>query len=54
LALIGKEYAGLVGDIMPYVMQGLEDSEDQVMVVSKTLMSQLETYCGEEIHDYMN
>ena len=54
LALIGKEYAGLVGDIMPYVIQGLEDTEDQVMVVSKTLMSQLETYCGEEIHDYMS
>lgn len=54
LAHIGKDFAGLVGDVMPYVSQGLEDSEDSVVEVSKTLLTQFETYCGEEIHHYLN
>jgi hypothetical protein len=54
LSLIGKEYAALVGDIMPYVVQGLEDSEDKVVDVAKTLMAQLETYCGDEIKNYIS
>lgn len=54
LGSIGKEYAGLIGDIMPFVLEGMEDVEDTVTVVAKNLLSQLETYCGDEIKDYIN
>lgn len=54
LGHIGKDYAGLVGDVMPYVSQGLEDTEDSIVDISKTLLTQFETYCGEDIHNYLN
>ena len=54
LSAIGKEYAGLIGDIMPFVMEGLEDTDDMVTGVAKVLLSQLESFCGEEIKNYIN
>ena len=54
LSKIGKEYAGLIGDIMPFVLEGLEDTDDAVTSISKTLLSQLESFCGEEIRNYIS
>ena len=54
LAAIGKEFAGLIGDIMPFVMEGLEDNDDMVTGVARTLLTQLESFCGEEIKNYIS
>ena len=51
---IGKEYAAFIGDIMPFVLEGLEDNDDSVTSVARAIYSQLESYCGEEIKNYLD
>ena len=53
LSTIGKEFAALIGDIMPFVLEGLEDNEDSVTFVAKSLLAQLQGFCGEEINNYL-
>lgn len=53
LMTLGKEYATLLPDIMPFVSEALEDDNDLVTNIAKAILTQLETLTGHEIREYI-
>ena len=50
---IGKDYASLLPDIMPFVLGSLEDPSEGVVTHARAILRQLEVFCGDELKQYL-
>ncbi|EKX47068.1 hypothetical protein GUITHDRAFT_47368, partial [Guillardia theta CCMP2712] len=50
---LGEEYLSLVPEMLPFIVEVLEDMDEQVETCGRQLVALLETHLGESLNEYL-